>query len=579
MITTDDINSILGIKEAFQLHDALKNILFEKSKREEIFHNFLMIENDLSYDWFTNYFQEEQSNRKGMMQDYTPDCICKLLCELNKTNTLEHETVFDCCSGIGGLTISMWQSNKNRTFYLEELSDNSMMMLLFNLSIRGINAYVRHGDCLTNVFKKIYKLTNRGQFSDIEVLNQMDNDFKVDTIISNPPYSLAFNDVEQYKYDKRFANYGIPPKAKADYGFVLHGLDHLKDNGTMYYILPHGVLFRGSKEGAIRKNLLNDNLIEGVIGLPEKLFLNTQIPVCILILKKNRTKKDIVFIDASKDFINKGKQNELSKEHIDRIIQAYKSNEDFLKFSHITNYDEIKNNDFNLNIPRYVDTFEETDPVDLMATIEEITRLEDEIHDVDMELAKMFGELQGPLEYQESKLKLIEHLNNRYTHDISKALKRIYDFMNKEAKLKEHKKMNLLDLVDIERAKKNKIYPMGSILIQLSATRGQMEYMESSGEVDTKFGVMQIKDTNINPKYLFFILNVEMEKFLSVYQTGLNIVPDVFKFMKIEIHTDMMIQIQIAKMFNELEDIEKNYQKEIERWKDVKQFHLANMFI
>ena len=579
MITTSDINSILGIKEAFQLHGALKNTLFDKSKREDVFDKFLAIESDLSYDWFTNYFQEEQSNRKGMMQDYTPDCICKLLRELNKINNSVQETIFDCCSGIGSLTISMWLENKEKTFYLEELSDNSMMMLLFNLSIRGINAYVRHGDVLTNEFKAFYKLTNNGRFSDIESINEMGNDFLVDTVISNPPYSLKFDNVESFKDDKRFIDFGIPPKAKADYAFILHGLSHLKDDGSMYFILPHGVLFRGGKEEQIRKKLIESNLIDAVIGLPEKLFLNTAIPVCILVLKKNRKRKEITFKDASKDFINKGKQNELSKEHINKIISAYKSNNDFLKFSHITKFDEIKENDFNLNIPRYVDTFEEAEPIDLRTTIEEITRLEDEIHDVDMRLAEMFSELQGPLEYQEDKLKLIEHLNNRYTHDISNALKRIYDFINKEAKLKKHKKMNLLDLVDIERSKKNKLYPAGSILIQLSATRGQMQYMNRPGPADSKYGVMMLKNKNINPRYFYFILNMNMGSFLSVYQTGLNIVPEVFKFMNLEIHTDRQIQDKIADMFDDLKNIEVNYQKEIAKWKDIKQFHLDNMFI
>ena len=454
-----------------------------------------------------------------------------------------------------------------------------MMMLLFNLSIRGMNAYVRHGDVLTNKFKAYYKIQNDGKFSNIEIIDCMDDDFKVDTVISNPPYSLKFADVENFIDDKRFIDFGIPPKAKADYAFILHALSHLKENGSMYFILPHGVLFRGGKEEQIRRKLIENNLLDAVIGLPEKLFLNTTIPVCILVLKKNRDKKDVVFIDASKQFVNKGKQNELSKEYIDKIVSSYNSDNDFLKYSHITSYDEIKNNDFNLNIPRYVDTFEETEPVDLRATIEEITRLEDEIHDVDMELAKMFGELQGPLEYQESKLKLIEHLNNRYTHDISNALKRIYEFINKEAKLKEHKKMNLLDLVDIERSKKNKLYPADSILIQLSATRGQMQYMNKSGPADAKYGVMMLKDKNINPRYLYFILNMNMGSFLNIYQTGLNIVPEVFKFMNLEIHTDKQIQNRIAEMFDDLENIEISYQKEIAKWKDIKQFHLDNMFI
>lgn len=577
MITTENINSILGIKEAFQLHDALKNILFDKIKREETFNRFLEIESNLSYDWFTNYFQEEQANRKGMMQDYTPDCICKLLKELNAESN--QSSLFDCCSGIGGLTISMWLENKEKTFYLEELSDNSMMMLLFNLSIRGINAYVRHGDVLTNKFKAIYKLTNKGRFSDIELLNEMDNDFQVDTIISNPPYSLKFDRVEEYKYDKRFANYGIPPKAKADYAFILHALSHLKENGTMYFILPHGVLFRGAKEGNIRKNLIDDNLLDCVIGLPDKLFLNTSIPVCIMIFKKNRKSEDILFIDSSKNFLNEGKQNKMTKEHIEKIRYAYQSRKDIDKFSHVASLNEIEENDYNLNIPRYVDTFEEQEPVDIAKTIEEIVELENQIHDIDLELAKMFGELQGPQDYELEKAKIVEHLTNRYIHDVSNAMNKIFTFMNTEKQLANYKEKPLLELVNIERSKKNKVYSKGSILIQLSATRGQMLYLEKESTVDSKYGVMTIKDSYINSKYLYYMLSVQMEHFLRIYQTGLNIVPDIFKYMKLQVHDNRNIQDKIQTMFDEVEKIEKAYQEDIENWKNIKQYHLENMFV
>ena len=314
MITTQDINEILGIKESFQLHDALKNILFDENRKTEVFERFLKIEDDLSYDWFTNYFQEEQSNRKSLMQDYTPDCICKILSGLQKQSNV----VLDECAGIGGLTISTWNTDKNKTFYCEELSDNSIMMLLFNLSIRNIKAYVRHGDVLKNEFKAVYELIPSDCFSNIKMINQ-ENNYEVDTVISNPPYSLKFDDVDFYANDSRYAFFRTPPKTKADYGFVLHALSHLKPGGEAYFILPHGVLFRGGKEGEIRKKIIESNLLDTVIGLPDKLFLNTQIPVCIMVFKMNRKDKDILFVDGSKSFQKDGKQNEMTNDHIDKI--------------------------------------------------------------------------------------------------------------------------------------------------------------------------------------------------------------------------------------------------------------------
>ena len=231
-MTTEQINGILGIKEAYQLHDALEGILFDRQKRESTFEKFLSLENDTEHDWFTDYFQSSQSDRKQMMQDYTPDGICRLVSMLVPDR---YETVFDCCSGIGGLTIPLIR--KGTTLYCQELSENSLMLLLFNLSIRGAEGYVGNGNCLTNEFKTVYQLTKRGKFSDIERALCMD-DFRADVVVSNPPYSQAFQECEQFKDDARFREYGLPPKSKADYAFVLHGLHHLKDGGTAVFILP-----------------------------------------------------------------------------------------------------------------------------------------------------------------------------------------------------------------------------------------------------------------------------------------------------------------------------------------------------
>lgn len=325
--------------------------------------------------------------------------------------------------------------------------------------------------------------------------------------------------------------------------------------------------------------MIYDNVIDCVIGLPSNLFLNTGIHTIILGLKKNRNNKDIMFIDASKEFEKQGKQNVMLDKHISKVLETYKNKEEIDKYSKNVSFEEIERNNFSLNIPRYVDSSEEREPIDIGKTIEEIVELENQIHDIDLELVKMFKELQGPQEYELEKVKIIEHLTNRYVHDISNAMNEIYRFMNTEKQLANHEEKELLDLVNIERSKKNKVYPKGSILIQLSATRGQMGYLEKESTVDSKYGVMTVKENNVNTKYLYYMLSIQMEHFLRIYQTGLNIVPDVFKYMKLNIHNDRTIQNKIQKMFDEVEKIEKTYQEDIENWKNIKQYHLDNMFI
>jgi type I restriction enzyme M protein len=573
MITTSDINTILGIKENFQLHGALKDILFDEDKKTEVFEKFLEIENDLSYDWFTNYFQTNQSDRDSLMQDYTPDCICKIIQGLQKPNGI----ILDECSGIGGLTISTWNQNKSKTFYCEELSDNSVMLLLFNLSIRNIKAYVRHGNVLTNEFNTVYQLTPGEKFSNIQVINQ-DNEYEVDAVVSNPPYSLKFDNIDCYTNDSRYAYFGLPPKSKADYAFMLHGLSHLKEDGEAFFIIPHGVLFRGSKEEKIRKKLIESNLLDAVIALPEKLFLNTAIPVAIMVFKMNRKNKDILFIDGSKLFKKNGKQNNMTKNHIDKILSAYNLRTNVDKMAHVATYEEIEENDFNLNIPRYVDTFEEKEPIDLEENIRTIRELEDEIANTSKELADMMKDLKGAAEYAEYRDDLVDHLENKDTHAVSDTTSLMDQAIeDMQGLLVNQKEVKFYDIATFERSKKNKIYPAGSILIQVSATKGQIEYHDHDGTVEDKFGVIQ---TNaINPKYLFYVLEMVMPDFLRKYQTGLNINPKIFKLLKFSVHTDPTTQWIIVKMLDYLKNVIFNEEKYLGAVEDVKQIHLDGMFI
>lgn len=211
-------------------------------------------------------------------------------------------------------------------------------------------------------------------------------------IISNPPYSLKFDEQE---IDCNNFKYGIPNSNYADYLFIQSGLSRLSEDGTAAFILPHGILFRGNREKKIREALIKDNVIDAVIGLPSNLFLMTQIPVLILILKKNKKDDKIFFADASKEFEKDGKQNILTEQNIEKICDAYKQRLDIDKFSRLVSFQEIQENDYNLNIPRYVDTYEPEPLPDMAVTLTELINIERDIKKSYIELFEMSKNLQG----------------------------------------------------------------------------------------------------------------------------------------------------------------------------------------
>lgn len=387
MLSYTLINDLLEVKESYEMPTKLMAALESKKRREELFDKFLENETDLTYDWFTNYFQEEHSDRGKLKQDFTPDEITTIVSEIGG----HPDTVTDICTGTGGLTIKEWANNKNAYFHCEEASSRAVPILLFNLAIRGINSEVVHGDSLEGKVECIYKLTNNGKYSDIEKIEHYESE-KAEKIISNPPYSLAW-DTKGKENDIRFKDYELAPKSKADYSFILHGLYQLKDNGTMIYILPHGVLFRGSQEGKIRQKLIENNLIDAVIGLPDKLFLNTSIPTLILVLKKNKQDNNLFFINASKEFEKEGKLNKLTDENIKKIVETYKERKNVDKYAALVSLEEIKENDYNLNIPRYVDTTEEEPPIDIIKVIQDLTEIDNQINETEKNLLCMLKQL------------------------------------------------------------------------------------------------------------------------------------------------------------------------------------------
>ena len=222
-----------------------------------------------------------------------------------------------------------------------------------------------------------------------------ETDFNV--VLMNPPYSAKWSAAQGFLQDERFSDYGVlAPKSKADYAFLLHGLYHLKSNGTMAIILPHGVLFRGAAEGKIREKLLRAGNIYAVIGLPSNLFYNTSIPTCIIILKKHRDGRDVLFIDASQKFEKGKKQNAMMDEHIDSIIELYKNRETVEKESYLASFEDIEKNDFNLNIPRYVDNFEKEEEIDLDELLLEIEITNQSIEKTQGEFVSLLKELTSP---------------------------------------------------------------------------------------------------------------------------------------------------------------------------------------
>ena len=221
-------------------------------------------------------------------------------------------------------------------------------------------------------------------------------DMRFEAIVANPPFSAQWSANELFTGDERFSQYGkLAPKSKADYAFVTHMIHHLDENGTLALVLPHGALFRGGAEGHIRQYLIEDrNYLDAVIGLPSNIFFGTSIPTCIMVFKKCRENRDdILFIDASNEFDKVGKQNVLRQKHIDKIIEIYTNRKSVEKFSHIAKINELIENEYNLNIPRYVDTFEDEEPINLDETSNELHSLEIQMSETNRIISDFCDEL------------------------------------------------------------------------------------------------------------------------------------------------------------------------------------------
>ncbi|MGF1373234.1 type I restriction-modification system subunit M [Streptococcus infantarius] len=320
------------------------------------------------YEYLISMFAANAGKKAG--EFYTPHEVSLLMSEIVAEHLKDRESIkiYDPTSGSGSLLInigksaSKYISNKdNIKYYAQELKQNTYNLTRMNLIMRGIlpdNIVTRNGDTLEDDWP---------YFDDKDPIATYEPLY-VDAVVSNPPYSQSWNPTDK-ETDPRYARFGLAPKGKADYAFLLHDLFHIKSDGIMTIVLPHGVLFRGGEEGEIRKNLIEQNHIDAIIGLPSNIFFGTGIPTIIMILKQKRENTDVLVVDASKGFIKSGKNNKLRASDIKRIVDVVINRENVANFSRVVSRDEIRNNNYNLNIPRYVDSSEKTESWDIFATM------------------------------------------------------------------------------------------------------------------------------------------------------------------------------------------------------------------
>ena len=337
-----------------------------------------------AYEYLIGQFASETGKKAG--EFYTPQAVSKILTKIAISGQEERKglSVYDPCMGSGSLLLNAKKYAVEPgyiKYYGQELNTSTYNLARMNMFLHGIvpdNQHLRNGDTL-----------------DADWPTGEETEF--DMVLMNPPYSAKWSASAGFLQDERFSDYGVlAPKSKADYAFLLHGLYHLKNNGTMAIVLPHGVLFRGGAEGKIREKLLRSGNIYAVIGLPANLFYNTSIPTCIIVLKKHRDGRDVLFIDASKKFDKGKKQNEMTDEHINEVLELYNKRETVDKESFLASFEDIEKNDFNLNIPRYVDNFEEEEPVDLNALLLDMKKTDDELEQVQGEFVSLLKELTSP---------------------------------------------------------------------------------------------------------------------------------------------------------------------------------------
>lgn len=391
-----DFNSTVDFGELKEKNTTLKNLLEDFAELD--LSPSQLENNDIigdAYQYMIATFASDAGKKGG--EFFTPSEVSELLARLIKPR--ENDRIYDPTCGSGSLLLHVYEQVPNHkvAVYGQEKNSQTWALCKMNMFLHGVDdARIWAGDTLAEP-------------QNIED----DRLMKFQTIVANPPFSLDKWDsgflsnrvasgsasrekmtAERDPY-KRFS-WGIPPASKGDYAFILHMLHSLDDTtGRMGVVMPHGVLFRASSEGRIREKIIEHNFLDAVIGLPANLFYGTSIPACILILKKNRTRDDVLFIDASGEgnYVKAKNQNLLREEDIEKIVKTYEHYETIDKYSRVAAAEEIKANGYNLNIPRYVDTFEEEELIDIEQVQNNIKKLKAEIEEAEAKMAKYMKEL------------------------------------------------------------------------------------------------------------------------------------------------------------------------------------------
>ncbi|VTR43613.1 type I restriction-modification system subunit M [Sphingobacterium thalpophilum] len=331
-----------------------------------------------AYEYLIGQFASGAGKKAG--EFYTPQEVSKILAKVVTTGKNRLKSVYDPTCGSGSLLLRVAREVKDvNNFYGQEMNRTTYNLARMNMILHGVH----------------YLKFDIKQEDTLEHPQHL-NDMPFEAIVANPPFSANWSANPLFLNDDRFSQYGkLAPSSKADFAFVQHMIYHLAENGTMAIVLPHGVLFRGAAELHIRKYLIEQkNYLDAVIGLPANIFYGTSIPTCILVFKKCReTPDDILFIDASKEFEKVKNQNMLRDEHINKIVDTYRNRVAIDKYSHLASLKEVAENDYNLNIPRYVDTFEAEEEIDIQAVMQEIKSLEAKRAQLDQEIDVYFKEL------------------------------------------------------------------------------------------------------------------------------------------------------------------------------------------
>ena len=318
-----------------------------------------------AYEYLISQFAANAGKKAG--EFYTPQQVSKILAKIVTVGKERLKEVYDPTCGSGSLLLRVAKEAKVSKFYGQELTSTTYNLARMNMLLHDID------------------YTNFDIKNDDTLEHPQHMGMRFEAIVANPPYSANWSADNKFLDDERFSAYGkLAPKSKADFAFIQHMIHQLADNGTMAVVLPHGVLFRGAAEGVIRKYLIEkENVLDAVIGLPANIFFGTSIPTVILVFKKNRDNNDnILFIDASNEFEKGKNQNNLTDEQVEKIVDTFVKREAIDKYSYVATMEEIKENDYNLNIPRYVDTFEEEEQIDIKEVQANIKKIDEELEEL-----------------------------------------------------------------------------------------------------------------------------------------------------------------------------------------------------